>query len=223
MRRLLIFLALILGACASINASPVSATGLSTQPVEQAAAKTEMILESQVEAAFLAVDIETRDHATNSGSVAEEWYMLEAFGEMADEYGHKLTLEFQPQWAEYALQNPTALAQIRSWEADGHEIAVHHHGVSHVAWDGYTNVPGYENHPKYRGTMDDAMALLEQLPASGEIQTGGMSDELDDWPLTLIYATGTLGMSGGGLLSTPQAKDKQRCENYAYFHWLQSC
>ncbi len=160
---------------------------------------------SSVPAVFFVVHIETSDHNTQPDSVTDEWYMLEAFVALADRYGYKLTLEFQPQWAEYALARPEALAQIRAWEAAGHEIAVHHHGVSHAAWDGYTNAPGYQNRPEYRGTMDDAMALLNQLPADGVPLTGGMTDEETDWPATLIYATGGLGMSGGGLRSTPAA------------------
>ncbi len=156
-------------------------------------------------AVFFAVHIETSDHNTQPDSVADEWHMLEAFVALADRYGHKLTLEFQPQWAEYALAHPEALAQIRAWEAEGHEIAVHHHGVSHAQWDGYTNTPGYQNRQGYRGTMDEAMALLNQLPADGIPLTGGMTDEETDWPATLIYATGGAGMSGGGLRSTPAA------------------
>ncbi len=157
-------------------------------------------------AVFFVVHIKTRDHNTRSDSVAEEWPMLAAFVELADRYGHKLTLEFQPQWAEYALGNPEALAQLRAWEAEGHEIAVHHHGVSHAAWDGYTNAPGYANRPTYRGTMEDAMTLLNQLPADGPPVTGGKTDEETDWPASLRFATGAGGMMfGGGLLSTPAA------------------
>jgi len=129
--------------------------------------------------------------------------LLVVFVALADQYGHKLTLEFQPQWAEYALTHPNALAQLRSWEANGHEIAVHHHGVSHPAWDGYTNAPGYQNRPEYRGTMENAMALLNQLTANGPPLTGDMTDEETNWPPTLIYATGGLGMQGGSLTSTP--------------------
>ncbi|MBC8496452.1 MAG: alpha/beta hydrolase, partial [Chloroflexi bacterium] len=160
---------------------------------------------TQVSGVFFAIHIETSDHASHSNSVAGEWYMLEELVQTADEYGHKLTLEFQPQWAEYALENPDKLAQIRAWEETGHEIAAHHHGVSHAAWDGYTNDPSYQNHARYRGTMDDAMALLNQLPASGQIITSGMTDEESDWPTGVIYATGGMGQSGGGLLSTPSS------------------
>jgi len=158
---------------------------------------------------FFAIHIETSDHATHSNSVADEWNMLEELVATADEYGHKLTLEFQPQWAEYALENPDKLAQIRTWEANGHEIAGHHHGVSHAAWDGYTNVSGYQDQAKYRGTMDDAMAFLNQLPASGRILTAGLTDEDSDWPEGVIYATGGQGQSGGGLLSVPKSINYQ--------------
>ncbi len=168
-----------------------------------AAADSAAEAKTQVSGVFFAIHIETSDHATHSDSVAGEWHMLEELVQTADEYGHKLTLEFQPQWAEYALENPDKLAQIRDWEADGHEIAAHHHGISHAAWDGYTNDPSYQSHAKYRGTMDEAIALLNQLPASGQIMTGGMTDEESDWPTGVIYATGGMGQAGGGLLSEP--------------------
>jgi hypothetical protein len=152
---------------------------------------------------FFAVHIETSDHNTQSASVADEWLMLVSLVEMADSYGHKLTLEFQPQWAEYALAHPEALTQIRAWEANGHEIAFHHHGLSHAAWDGYTNATGHSADAGYRGTMDEALALVSQLPAGGIVRTAGMTDEETDWLPALIYATGGTGKSGGGLRSTP--------------------
>lgn len=121
-----------------------------------------------------------------------------------DARGHYLTLEFQPQWAEYALQNPEALSQIRAWEAAGHEIAFHHHGLDHMAWDGYANEAGHTKNPKYRGMMDDAFALVSQLPANGIIYTAGMTDEDTDWPNGVIYATGAARFRGAELLGFPE-------------------
>ena len=160
---------------------------------------------TEVSEAFFAVHVETSDHNTEAGSVGDEWHMVAGMIEHADRYGHKLTLEFHAQWAEHALANPERLSEMRRWEADGHEIALHHHGLDHVFWDGYTNEPGHRGDVGYRGTMAEAMAMMSQLPVGGEVRTAGMTDEDTDWWPTLVYETGESGKSGGGLLSEPKA------------------
>ncbi len=162
------------------------------------------VQDAEANTSFFAVHIETQDHSTQSASVAQEWPTLVEMVTAFDARRHYLTLEFQPQWAEYALQNPEALTQIRAWETAGHEIAFHHHGLDHMAWDGYTNKPGHTKDPKYRGTMDDAFALVSQLPANGVIYTAGMTDEDTDWPNGVIYATGAAGFGGAKLLGFPE-------------------
>jgi hypothetical protein len=117
--------------------------------------------------------------------------------------GHRLTLEFQPQWAEYALAHPEALEQVRNWEANGHEVAFHHHGLDHPAWDGFTSDPSKARHTHYRGDMAFALSLVSQLSANGQIRTAGMTDEDTDWPAGVIYATGGQGLSGETIVSTP--------------------
>ena len=83
---------------------------------------------------------------------------LTALVEAADVHGHALTLMFTAQWASHvvspACQVPSApgaylyngaeltdcLSLIRAFEAQGHEIAFHHHPTSAPnSWDGYSN------------------------------------------------------------------------------------
>ncbi|HJP40091.1 MAG TPA: hypothetical protein QGF35_00075, partial [Dehalococcoidia bacterium] len=156
---------------------------------------------------FFVVHAETSGHSTDSESVEEEWPMLRALIQLADLHGHRLTLEFQPQWPKYALANAESLTEMRGWEATGHEIALHHHGVSHVAWDGYTNAVGYQHREDYRGTVDDAVALLQAVSRRGGPVTAGMTDEDTDWHPDLAYATGGSGQDGGGLMSVPMLQE----------------
>jgi len=135
---------------------------------------------------------------------------LFALVQAADLYGHKLTLMFTPQWAAYVVdegcvvppdQAPgpgvqyqgeeysNCLSLIRAIEANGHELALHHHPLTAPStWDGFTNEtswtadredePGEEAYfadgsgpsgpdPYHLGDIEDLMAWLDQLPASG--------------------------------------------------------
>jgi len=151
-------------------------------------------------AAFLAI------HTDLGGDdMAAEWDMLDELVARAASWGFRLTLEFRPEWAAYAEQDPSRLAQVRAWEAAGHEIALHHHGLSHPEWDGYTDAPGHTHDPRYRGTMADALALVAGLSANGSITTAGMTDETTDWIAPLRLTTGGAGKAGGALLSVPTA------------------
>jgi hypothetical protein len=111
----------------------------------------------------------------------------------ADKYEIKLTLLFNPQWAEYILQDQKKLSLLRSWETNGHEIGYHQHGPQAHGmnyWNGYTNQTAYQNRPQYQGTINDAMNLLIQLPADGKIYTAGVAAEEDrkyDWPTGVPY------------------------------------
>jgi len=122
---------------------------------------------------------------------------------LADKYNHKLTLEFNPNWATYILQDSSKLNLLRSWEQNGHEIALHHHGPTHPDWNGYTNREDKKSDPKYKGTIEDMMKLINQLPASGKVLTAGATDETTDWAQGVIYDTNG-GTSKNDLLSTPQ-------------------
>ncbi|GMV23420.1 MAG: hypothetical protein AMXMBFR57_33690 [Acidimicrobiia bacterium] len=138
--------------------------------------------------------------------VNAEWGSLANVVALADQYEFRLTLEFNPQWAQALTLASGAqrLATLRNWEARGHEIAVHHHGPSHVDWNGYTDAPGMAADSRYRGTIAQMMALLSRLPASGRLCTGGMTDESTDWPASVPYDT-TGGLTASTLLGMPTA------------------
>ncbi len=128
---------------------------------------------------------------------------------LADDYNVKLTLAFNPQWGTYILADNQRLALLRSWEENGHEIALHHHGPHHANWNGYTNQEEYMDDKDYIGTVEDMMNIVNQLPASGQILTAGIGaiiDQEKDWPNGVLYDTN--GGPGGisDLLSTPAEK-----------------
>ncbi|MBD3193401.1 MAG: hypothetical protein GF308_22385 [Candidatus Heimdallarchaeota archaeon] len=120
------------------------------------------------------------------------WPFLKTMVTKADQYGIKLNLLFNPQWAHYILQNTSRFFMIRNWEANGHEIGVHHHGPHHGGWNGYTNQVDYQGDPRYLGNISDMMIPLNQLPASGQIVSGCISTQDDieyDCPEGLLYTT----------------------------------
>lgn len=101
------------------------------------------------------------------------WDALGRFVAMADGYGARLTLMFNPQWAELILAREGRLQRLKSWQQKGHEIAAHYHNVVHGAWNGYTN-RGDENltrDPRYRGTVPVMMGLLQKLASPDTILT----------------------------------------------------
>lgn len=142
------------------------------------------------------VGLEEQKNLTNPKTY---WSNLISLIETADKYNIKLTLLFNPQWAEYILQDNSRLTLLRSWEAEGHEMGYHQHGVTQGQnyWNGYTSVPSQQKGPHYFGTIEEAMSLLTQLPANGKIYTAGVNiDDKDlqyDWPTGVQYRT-----NGGG-------------------------
>lgn len=133
------------------------------------------------------------DSITDLKYQEDYWPHLVDLIDLADRYSFHLTLNFNPQWATYILQDDDKLKLLRSWEDEGHEIAVHHHGPHHGGWNGYTNQQEFMNDPDYLGTIEDMMKLMLKLPASGIIKTvgigGGTEDEENDWPEGIDYST----------------------------------
>ncbi|HFQ93100.1 MAG TPA: hypothetical protein ENK32_03755 [Anaerolineae bacterium] len=120
------------------------------------------------------------------------WPLLEQFMALADRYGVKVTLQFSTTWADYVYKN-NLLDTVYAWEANGHEIALHHHGPTHKFFDGYTNNPDavrtdgwYATDVGYLGDMDDLMAFMSPISQNGLV-TAGMSDEDTDWPEGVLY------------------------------------
>ncbi len=101
----------------------------------------------------------------------------------------KLTLQFNPQWAEYILEDKYKFNLLKEWQENGHEVGLHHHGYDHPTWNGYTNRRGIENSPQYRGTVKDMMKLMRELANPYEILCGTITDEEFDYPEGVKYDT----------------------------------
>lgn len=169
------------------------------------------ISQSSPPTAFIAIHLEPGVDPRTTIYQDKYWSSLVDLVALADTYNLKLTLEFTPQWASYVLADSSKLTLVRSWEAEGHEIAVHHHGPHYAStWDGYTNQVDYVSDPDYIGSISDMMALINQLPSSGQVLTGGISDDNDrspDWPDGVIYSSEG-GINGvDDLLGVPTSED----------------
>lgn len=116
------------------------------------------------------------------------WDALDRLVAMADRYGAKLTLMFNPQWAEFILVDPARASRTKAWQKTGHEIAAHYHNVQHRAWNGYTNRADgrYTQDPRYRGTVPEMMRLLERLAAPGAMRTMCMGPDARGDSLTEV-------------------------------------
>ena len=160
---------------------------------------------------FVVIHLEPGIDSHSTAYPETYWPDLVKLVALADAYDIKLTLEFNPQWATYILADSEKLALVRSWEAEGHELAVHHHGPHHgESWNGYTHEQEYISDPQYVGTITTMMDLLNQLPVSGKMVTGGISVDEDkdaDWPEGIIYGTDG-GINGvDDLLSIPSLEE----------------
>ena len=100
----------------------------------------------------------------NNSYPSENFPRLDSLVNEADKYDIKLTLEFNPSWADFFLSHPSQLQRLRGWEVNGHEIALHHHGPSRPDWNGYTNDQNYMNDPAYKGSVKDMIDIIKQLP-----------------------------------------------------------
>jgi len=125
---------------------------------------------------------------------------------LAYSFDARLTIEFTPQWADTILATQALLAQVRGWQAAGHEIAAHHHSLSYkTGWDGYTNHPEADIlfPDMHRGDMQDFFDLICLLAGDSLLLTGCITDPIVDWPLGLPYRTD--GHMVAGALTQPQS------------------
>lgn len=109
--------------------------------------------------------------------------------ELSDKYDAKLTLQFNPQWAEYIMKNKINYNLLKKWQKCGHEVALHHHGYDHGDWNGYTNRSGKENDSRFRGGVTDMMELMKQFAHPYQLMTGTITDEDFDYPQGIEYDT----------------------------------
>lgn len=138
------------------------------------------------------------------------WDALVDLVELADQHNLKLNLMFNPQWGTYVLEDDSRLNLVQEWEANGHELGVHHHGPQRGSWNGYTNQEDYIDNLKYLGSIEDMMDILNQLPASGQMVAGVISNDEDkkyDFPENFIYSIDGGVNSVDDLISTPEPCD----------------
>ncbi|MBD3193235.1 MAG: hypothetical protein GF308_21555 [Candidatus Heimdallarchaeota archaeon] len=141
---------------------------------------------------FIAIHCEPGSFPKTTDYPEQYWLDLKEMIINANQSNVKLTLLFNPQWATYILNDSARLQMVRNWEANGHEIGLHHHGAHMNSWNGYTDQAAYQSNPKYIGSIDEMMLLMNQLPLSGEIKTAcvGTEEDIDsDFPYSVPYRT----------------------------------
>ena len=140
---------------------------------------------SALGASYLIIHFEP---ATNV-QIDEMWPYLQDFIASADAGNHDLTLAFPHHWASNILDNSTRLNEVRIWETNGHELALHHHSRDHpTEWDGYSNSITPPRPNAYKGNMSALMELMNQLPADGKIVTAAGDGRETDWHPDLLYS-----------------------------------
>lgn len=138
---------------------------------------------------FIAIHCEPGSDPHNTAYAELNWPALVQLVAAADEAGQKLNLLFNPQWATYILADSIRLELVREWEANGHEIGLHHHGPHMNDWNGYTDQPAYFSDHEFIGTINQMMDLMNQLPVSGQIRIAAVTDDdaPDDYPAGIVY------------------------------------
>ncbi len=143
--------------------------------------------------------------------VARRWANLERLVALADQYGVKLTVHFSWPWADYAYKR-NLLNTVHAWEANGHEIGLHHHGPTHKFFDGYTDNPDairtdgwYATNYPYQGTIVDLMAFMAPLTNKGITSASMYDADAEEWPAGVLYYATDSGEepSKDDLLSRP--------------------
>ncbi len=140
-------------------------------------------------ATFVAIHFEVGGDTRSLQYQETHWLTTLKLIELADRYKAKLTLQFNPQWAEYILNNQTYFNILKKWQEKGHEIGLHHHGYDHGDWDGYTNRKGKETDSRFRGRISNMMEIMRKLIHPYELLTGTITDEKFDYPYGIKYDT----------------------------------
>ncbi len=80
---------------------------------------------------FFAVHFEIDPNSSiekGDANPADKWQNLVTMVDLANQYDTKLTIMFWPGSVEYALASPERIAQVKEWQAQGHEIGLHDQG-----------------------------------------------------------------------------------------------
>ncbi|MBU4267665.1 MAG: hypothetical protein KJ808_02295 [Acidobacteria bacterium] len=133
------------------------------------------------------------------------WPTVIELVQKADEFGFKLTLALNPQWAEYILEDNAKVNLVKTWQENGHEMAFHHHGFDHPDWNGYSNRPEAENDGLYLGIVNDGYMFVENLASPYRVSSGTHSDLPLDFPSQMdIPNADIIFAEGNALDSYPQ-------------------
>ena len=131
------------------------------------------------------------------------WETAVKLVQKADDYGFHLTLEFNPQWAEYILLDSVKINTVKQWQERGHEIAFHHHSISHPDWNGYSNNPDAVNNPiPFLGNVDAGLDFVRILAAPINVTTAMIGGLPADMPQSYEDATESLIFTGGNQYSS---------------------
>ncbi len=174
-----------------------------SDPINELVIDTEDLADEQADPVYF---IAVHNEPYNSAAAKSEVELENAFNNLvnmidaADEQNIKLTLMFSASWADYILTEPIRTRIFESWVAAGHEIAGHHHGLTHGAWDGYSALPELEaiqtraankdGAPEpYQGTLKDYSTELKRLNPA--FNSGCMNEENNkqEMPDDVIYST----------------------------------
>lgn len=137
------------------------------------------------------------------------WPTLKDLVKEANKYDFKLTIAFNPQWAEYILQDNTKIVEIKNWQKNGHEIAFHHHHKQHPDWNGYTNSKDSINNPLYLGSVNDGFSYVNELAKPESVISSTMGGLPDDFPsLMSELSNGLLVFGSGNQLDSYQVNGK---------------
>lgn len=119
--------------------------------------------------------------------------------EKADNYGYKLTLAMNPQWGEYIVKDGAHLDLVKQWKAEGHEIAFHHHQISHPDWDGYSNTysvgTNTDDDELYLGVVNDGFSQVASLVSPDSVISSAIGGLPQEYPSLMnspwvVFGTG---------------------------------
>ena len=138
---------------------------------------------------FFVIHLEVGGDTKNLEYQKKYWPTAVNLVKLADQYSAKLTLQLNPQWVEYILNDQNKLNLLNKWRQHGHEVGLHHHGYDHGDWNGYTNRPRKEDDPRFQGTARDMMKFMGQFIQPYQLLSGTITDEEFDYPEDIKYDT----------------------------------
>jgi len=114
----------------------------------------------------------------------------------ANTYSVKLTIEFSKPWCDSIIARPTYSTQVKQWQQQGHELAVHHHDYDHAEWDGYSVISTHTPHPQsmpYIGPVSSLHNVSDLVCGDSTCLTIGSGpgniESVNDWHSKWIYKT----------------------------------